>query len=133
MFAFAPSPLQKCMVYDTVIRPRSSEFYRWKIGQLGAGNTVQFRRIPFANALRLKDKCEEWFTCVQKAISGDLLGPLMNPYHSSTEDKHEDPRLQAKLSSSKKPLVVFRQVCLYIISQRPYLTVRVGGRLGHLN
>ncbi|KAI0925356.1 hypothetical protein AcV7_005625 [Taiwanofungus camphoratus] len=82
----------------------------WKLGQLRPGCTIQFRRIPFEQAIYLNNVCEQ---TLQELRRGSLsLEPSSN-FVSAKDlfDVPQDPKLSVILSPAggTRPKVVFRQ------------------------
>ncbi|KAF8187965.1 allophanate hydrolase subunit 2-domain-containing protein [Mycena galopus ATCC 62051] len=73
----------------------------WKLGQLSAGCTIEFRRISWADARKLHSRNERWLECMGGQIDGDV-GDLQSDF----EDQPQDPKL---FVVPKNPPVVLRQ------------------------
>ncbi|TFK80957.1 urea carboxylase [Polyporus arcularius HHB13444] len=80
----------------------------WKLGQLRAGNTVQFKRISHDQAMSLYKDQEQLLDTLADPPSTGLPSP---PASANLEDLNIDPRLYTVPpdASTKHPGVVFRQ------------------------
>ncbi|KAJ7779438.1 allophanate hydrolase subunit 2-domain-containing protein [Mycena maculata] len=76
----------------------------WKVGQLSAGCTVQFRRVSWADAMLLQARTTAWLRGIQDG--GDIR---ISDLQLGFEDKPQDPKLLVIPSTNLSPLVVLRQ------------------------
>ncbi|KAF7342496.1 Urea carboxylase [Mycena venus] len=78
----------------------------WKLGQLSAGCTVEFRRISWANAMTLHSKNESWLDCMKGRYEIEASGLQLE---SEFADQPQDPKLSVDLETEIRPRVVLRQ------------------------
>lgn len=81
---------------------------RWKLGQLRPGNTVQFKRISFEQAMELEALTIEYLDQVSLPNSPyqQISPPLFTPPFA---DQPEDPKLCVVPAKGARPRVIFRQ------------------------
>ncbi|KAK7051710.1 urea carboxylase [Favolaschia claudopus] len=59
----------------------------WKAGQLSAGSTMEFRRIPWTDAMKLQSKNDAWLQSSKSTLSVNILSEL------EFKDEPQDPKL----------------------------------------
>ncbi|KAI0046085.1 urea carboxylase [Auriscalpium vulgare] len=82
----------------------------WKLGQLSPGCTLQFERVSWSEARRLKAEEAQWTADVETATSGTFTeGTTVE--RMQTPSSARDPKLHvtAASSNSVRPQVVYRQ------------------------
>ncbi|KAJ6475105.1 allophanate hydrolase subunit 2-domain-containing protein [Mycena vitilis] len=77
----------------------------WKVGQLSAGCTVEFRRIPWDYAIALHNRNKTWLEHIQNPARSDGAVQL----NSILADNPQDPKLMVVPSLEFSPVVVLRQ------------------------
>ncbi|KAJ7448343.1 allophanate hydrolase subunit 2-domain-containing protein [Mycena latifolia] len=77
----------------------------WKLGQLSAGCTVEFRRVSWADAMTFNARNTSWLECTRG--EGSRVPDLR--LDVAIEDERQDPKLLAISSNDSSPLVVLRQ------------------------
>lgn len=80
----------------------------WKLGQLRPGDTVQFVRVSFEQAMALSTMTVEYLDQISlpKSMMADGPAPLFSP---AFEDTPADPRLHVMPARGERPRAVFRQ------------------------
>ncbi|KAF9491325.1 AHS2-domain-containing protein [Pleurotus eryngii] len=81
----------------------------WKLGQLGPGNEIRFRRVSWDTALRLRRRNESWLGGVRAVISNSESGSI-DLFEEETEGGQGGPKLLVVKAEegSQKPTVTFR-------------------------
>lgn len=81
---------------------------RWKLGQLRPGNTVQFKRISFEQAMELEALTIEYLD--QVSLPNSPYQQISPPLFATPfADQSEDPKLHVVPAKGARPRVIFRQ------------------------
>ncbi|KAJ7635528.1 allophanate hydrolase subunit 2-domain-containing protein [Mycena polygramma] len=78
----------------------------WKVGQLSAGCTVEFRRISWDDAMALHNRNRTWLEHIQNQDGPDKTHSQLN---SVLADHPQDPKLMVDPATEFSPAVVLRQ------------------------
>ncbi|KAK4890804.1 hypothetical protein LTR27_010505 [Elasticomyces elasticus] len=84
--------------------------YGYPLGQIKAGNTMQYKRVSLEEALKLRQKLNEYLVAIQKAIesgSFDGVQPLVTTYSPSGE--YGKAVLAERPAKGNEPQVRYRQ------------------------
>ncbi|KAJ7155221.1 allophanate hydrolase subunit 2-domain-containing protein [Mycena filopes] len=78
----------------------------WKLGQLSAGSTVEFRRVSWADAVSLNNRNTDWLDRIREQDQGPTAGL---EFGSALADTPQDPKLSEIPETDTSPRVVLRQ------------------------
>lgn len=110
-FALAQSPKRICISAPSCSDPAIDELCRWKLGQLGPGSEIGFRRVSWDTALQLRHRNEAWLDGVGAAISSSDARSI-DLFREEPEGGAGGPKLLVVKAEvgSRKPTVTFRTV-----------------------
>ncbi|KAK0931584.1 hypothetical protein LTR29_016353 [Friedmanniomyces endolithicus] len=82
----------------------------WKLGQIKAGNTMQYKRVSLEEALSLRKKVEEYLVAIQKAIeSGSFEGVQTLEATYSPSGAYGKAVVAERPAKGNEPQVRYRQ------------------------
>ncbi|KAJ7169273.1 urea carboxylase [Mycena crocata] len=97
----------------------------WKLGQLSAGSTVEFRRVSWKDAMVLHSRNTTWPAGMQG--HGKVESTEFH-LHSELPDRPQDPKLWLISETQKRPLAAFRQVDFFLRARAHALEMSVKER-----
>ena len=94
----------------------------WRLGQMKAGDTMQYRKVSLEQALEMRKRVDQYVEDIGKACKGKLDFDKIKPLDydkaplSARSDKAGDAIIHQIPEKSKQPLTTYRQVSWFPIT-----------------